>query len=767
MKNMGEAVCLLLLLAVTANASAAEEVKSNEQNENVPKFNLEEILVEGDKDKFGNVITEQSYYRTGGDVNVVTRKEIEKRHFPDITSAIKKIPGVQVTSPGYRGGEYGTGSYYITNVSINGDSRVVVCLDGRRVDNAVSMMMSGSTQGIGGTAGLTNIDQVTSIDNIEAIEVIKGPGASIYGADATGGVINIITRKGTLKPSGNIDISTGSWGHHVYRGNFSGSSDDGSFRYFISAMRDMGGSTKYHDNMTGKDYRFSGTQFKDEGVNVRLDKYFDDTKRLIFSYNHTNAKDGNPIIATDWRYMSKDDWYRIFNDMKNSGKYGDFKNPGYRNYFNHYLGFNGSYTAHINNDMDLTYIFDKEHDMESFIRVYDQSHKYWANYGPNYDPWPMPWPGEQGWDEFIEANLVSKSDPMRNNDSNRGIQMQLGKAVGKHDILIGGTMDWSRHESFSTNYTTKKKSSVNVRQKTFDGFIQDKIHIGDKWEIAPALRYQHADANSKENDEGELSNRNSSFSMVTGAVNTQYSFDPSFSIFGGWTQVKRPLRAADYEAKSMLYQDQKLEEEQGNVWTLGLRKTFSKSTEGFVNFAYTNMSNAISRQSVRNEDLKKWQTKAVNAKQSRKAFNFGLGHKLGKFWKIRGSCSYIDETWTAKQGMQFQPGIMLTNDTINAYINTIRPKNRYVADLSYENEKWFSALTATMYTGMSTEYFTDNRFFVLDLGINYNASKSTTVYLQLNNLTNEGYEENVYPFMGKGAFPMPGRNFMIGVSQKF
>ena len=35
------------------------------------------------------------------------------------------------------------------------------------------------------------------MDNIEKIEVIKGPGASAYGADATGGVINIITKKGT------------------------------------------------------------------------------------------------------------------------------------------------------------------------------------------------------------------------------------------------------------------------------------------------------------------------------------------------------------------------------------------------------------------------------------------------------------------------------------------------------------------------------------------------------------------------------------------
>ena len=43
---------------------------------------------------------------------------------------------------------------------------------------------------------MVDLNQVVNINNVEKIEVIKGPGASVYGADATGGVINIITRKG-------------------------------------------------------------------------------------------------------------------------------------------------------------------------------------------------------------------------------------------------------------------------------------------------------------------------------------------------------------------------------------------------------------------------------------------------------------------------------------------------------------------------------------------------------------------------------------------
>lgn len=62
-----------------------------------PVYSLDPVYVVGahkvlDSDKFGNIITEQSYYRTGGDVEVVNRKEIEDHHYNSISEAIKSIP---------------------------------------------------------------------------------------------------------------------------------------------------------------------------------------------------------------------------------------------------------------------------------------------------------------------------------------------------------------------------------------------------------------------------------------------------------------------------------------------------------------------------------------------------------------------------------------------------------------------------------------------------------------------------------------------------
>lgn len=125
-----------LLSAAIAATLALCTYQAYAYDENFKGYEVHNVSVKADaaKDEYGNTITEQSYYRTGGDVKVITREEIEKRHYRDVTEAIKRVPGVTFQNPGYRGGEYGY-QFYNNGVSINGDSRVVVLVDGRRVDN--------------------------------------------------------------------------------------------------------------------------------------------------------------------------------------------------------------------------------------------------------------------------------------------------------------------------------------------------------------------------------------------------------------------------------------------------------------------------------------------------------------------------------------------------------------------------------------------------------------------------------------------------------
>lgn len=334
---------------------------------------MDAVIVEADrtKNKFGDTITEQSYYRTGGDVKVITREEIDKRHYTDITEAIKRIPGITFQNPGWRGGEYGFGTTYNNGISINGDTRVVILVDGRRVDNAASTRLASSnSRGSKGTGVI--LDEVTNMENVEKIEVIKGPGASVYGSDATGGVINIITRKGGTKNVGSIDVSTGSWDRHNYAVNFSGSAgDDSSFHYFISANRAMSGNSKYKDGQLDRVGTLPNSSYKEDGVNFRIDKDFNDTHNLKIWYNFKEGRDNYPVAAPSLKYWNEKDWYRIlFNYMvgtlgpnnevveKAPRSMGDDVLPGYHNFYATRALY-GMTNNFKNNDWDITYTLEK------------------------------------------------------------------------------------------------------------------------------------------------------------------------------------------------------------------------------------------------------------------------------------------------------------------------------------------------------------------------------------------------------------------------
>lgn len=131
---------------------------------------------------------------SNADVSVVTAKEIEEKHYDDVSEAIRHVPGVMIGSQG------ASGQTSFTNpLLINGSENVVVMVDGMRMNT-------------NGTMGShAPIATLTNMDGIDHIEVLKGAASTLYGSDAEGGVINIITKKpaeGTVKSKVNISRSS-------------------------------------------------------------------------------------------------------------------------------------------------------------------------------------------------------------------------------------------------------------------------------------------------------------------------------------------------------------------------------------------------------------------------------------------------------------------------------------------------------------------------------------------------------------------------------
>lgn len=123
-------------------------------------------------------------------VSVMTSEDIERESGKTVADYLDSIPGVEVQNDGSQG---------LKRIQIRGEStfRTLVMIDGQKVSEHKSMS---------GTPILVDPSQ------IERIEVIKGPASVLYGSDAIGGAVNIITKKGGRKPvegyvTGGLDTS--------------------------------------------------------------------------------------------------------------------------------------------------------------------------------------------------------------------------------------------------------------------------------------------------------------------------------------------------------------------------------------------------------------------------------------------------------------------------------------------------------------------------------------------------------------------------------
>lgn len=795
------AAAMMMVMGLCATANAAFD-------ENLNDYTLDTMVVEADaaKNKFGDTITEQSYYRTGGDVKVITREEIEKRHYTDLTEAIKRIPGVTFQNPGYRGGEYGY-QFYNNGVSINGDTRVIILVDGRRVDNGASTRVGNNTKKGTKSTGV-NLDQVTNMENVDKIEVIKGPGASVYGSDALGGVINIITRKGAADNKGSIDLATGSWDKHKYALSYSGSAgEDKSWHYFVSANRDMSGDTKYKDGSVGETGTLGGSNYKEDGVNIRVDKDFNDKQSLKVWYNFKQGRDGYPIATPNLKYWNEKDWKDIIfkaavgqldenNKLVGDPLSGDSRNPGYHNLYALDGAVYGSFSKFKNNDWDIQYTFDKDNGMESFVRVYDQNHRYahrdkyrwgidsnkmtdaYKEAFPNgatdaqLQEWidknlaPFPGGDKDKIKEWLEKTGGAATEPTSwTEEKNRGVQLQVAKSVGVNDIIASVTYDKSKNFSKKIEDNGSIKES-HVTRKSLQAYLQDKIHISDKWDITPSIRYAKYSSFETTNDNGTSQGKGDTH-LITPVINTQYMFDDTSSMYFGWTKVFRPLKEGDYNSVDGVFKTP-LEDEEGDAWTLGVRKELSDKTSVAVHYDWTRMSNAIATLPIWDDKEGKLTSTAVNAKEDKQSFNITLDHQFDEHLTLSASYSHMKDEWKAKSGWVLDPSWGYNRpDDINTAINSLRPANHYSLNLSYENGKLYTGLLTNWYTGCSDYAFTDNDFLVLDWNINYQITDDITAYALVTNLTNEAYETSYNAWNGVGSAAMPGRCFMVGMKYTF
>ncbi len=131
---------------------------------------------------------EQSVKDAPASISVITAAEIAKKSYTDVTDVLKNIPGVHIQ---------GGGVEQSVMIRGMGADYTLFLVDGRPQQDNQAFGLNGAQAG-------TPINFLPPLDAIERIEVVRGPASSLYGSDAIGGVVNIITKKVDNRLGGSV-----------------------------------------------------------------------------------------------------------------------------------------------------------------------------------------------------------------------------------------------------------------------------------------------------------------------------------------------------------------------------------------------------------------------------------------------------------------------------------------------------------------------------------------------------------------------------------
>ena len=136
---------------------------------------------------------EQKISQTPSAVFVITSEDIRRSGATNIPDVLRMAPGVEVA-------QINSNKWAISVRGFNGQysNKLLILMDGRTVYNPMF-------------SGVFWDAQYVPLDSVERIEVVRGPGATVWGANAVNGVINIITRKANETQGGLVTAGGGTY----------------------------------------------------------------------------------------------------------------------------------------------------------------------------------------------------------------------------------------------------------------------------------------------------------------------------------------------------------------------------------------------------------------------------------------------------------------------------------------------------------------------------------------------------------------------------
>ena len=260
-------VCTVLILFISFNTYAQEENHIKTTAVKVTATKVEKELLE-----------------VPSSVSIVTEEDIKKSSARTVGELLQDVPGVQISNSGGQG---------LKRISLRGEgvNRTLILIDGQQIVENKSM---------DGTALMID----TAL--IERIEIIRGPSSVLYGSNAIGGVINIITKKGGKKPiEGSINLS--------YNGASQGHSESASIfgkthgvEYRVTASNNMQQQLRTPIGLVPY------SAFEQQNYSAYLAYNFNDNYKLGASYDYftSDISSGSQAVGYEKFYVDLPLWSR-------------------------------------------------------------------------------------------------------------------------------------------------------------------------------------------------------------------------------------------------------------------------------------------------------------------------------------------------------------------------------------------------------------------------------------------------------------------------
>ena len=690
-------------------------------------------------------------------VEVITEQKIKELGAYSVQDALRLANNIDVQDNGMTGNQ----------VQLRGNSTMhtLILVDGKR-------MAAENTQSSQNAYELKRIN----ISDVERIEIIRSNGSALYGSDAIGGVINIITKKSTT-PSISVNMHTGTKDEATSFMYSSGKQGKLSLKIGggIEKVRklDSGVYKNYSKNkttgaVTSTDASSTNMYGTRRFLNTGLSYAFDDNHSLDFDMNFMREQ----LKSFSWNSMATD-----YTETQMTTLLGFLRKQAIAG---------GAPAAMVNSQAFVNGLLKKGYTIEQLnasmpdpttIKKYPQlSSHFYDNTRSDYS---LGYNGKDGKHDynfrtyFSELrkdntswykNLNTNADKFVDFDQNNYKQLVVeGKdsykmddnntltfgAEYKKDIMNGTHLKGRGTDQHDVTVNGKSKTSSEVSSETAAVYLQNEWKIGDKLLLIPAVRIDHHD----------------SFGTHTSPkLGATYKLSENARVKANWGKGYRAPTL--YELYSQMEKvgmapmpvnvigNPDLQPEESTNFDFGFEAEKGK-VNGKVTYYHNKIKNMIDGGDYDPDKLAQniiWSEYINRGEVEIKGLESEIGYNFDEHWSVRGVYNYLD----AKD--------LETGDRL-AY----RARHNGLIQLTYTDAKE-NPLTVNLYNRYYFNYHQSNTdgyqqdysYSTTGLTVSKQFNKNYRVYAGVDNIFNKSFLYDTYH-----TYSIDGRTWRVGAEMTF